>query len=108
MTEMPADPGLNLEFVDEALNLVRDAEAKGEPLVPGSLGEVRTILREEFAPCRRLARRRLSPITLSGGGRDRSSWTDLGEGEPVILLHGIPTGCKARKAAVLLGHIQWL
>lgn len=29
MTEMPADPGLNLEFVDEALNLVRDAEAKG-------------------------------------------------------------------------------
>jgi hypothetical protein len=26
---MPADPGLNLEFVDEALNLVRDAEAKG-------------------------------------------------------------------------------
>ena len=29
MTEMPEDPGLNLEFVDEALNLVRDAEAKG-------------------------------------------------------------------------------
>lgn len=29
MTEMPADLGLNLEFVDEALNLVRDAEAKG-------------------------------------------------------------------------------
>lgn len=29
MTEMPTDPGLNLEFVDEALNLVRDAEAKG-------------------------------------------------------------------------------
>jgi hypothetical protein len=29
LTEMPADPGLNLEFVDEALNLVRDAEAKG-------------------------------------------------------------------------------
>lgn len=29
MTEMPADPGLNLEFVDEALALVRDAEAKG-------------------------------------------------------------------------------
>ena len=29
MTEMPADPGLNLEFVDEALNLVRDAEEKG-------------------------------------------------------------------------------
>ena len=29
VTEMPADPGLNLEFVDEALNLVRDAEAKG-------------------------------------------------------------------------------
>jgi hypothetical protein len=24
-----ASPGLNLEFVDEALNLVRDAEAKG-------------------------------------------------------------------------------
>ena len=29
MTEMPADPGLNLEFVDEALNLVRDAEENG-------------------------------------------------------------------------------
>ena len=29
VTEMPADPGLNLEFVDEALSLVRDAEAKG-------------------------------------------------------------------------------
>lgn len=29
LTEMPADPGLNLEFVDEALNLVRDAEAQG-------------------------------------------------------------------------------
>jgi hypothetical protein len=29
VTEMPADPGLNLEFVDEALNLVRDAETKG-------------------------------------------------------------------------------
>ncbi len=29
MTEMPADPGLNLEFVDEALRLVRDAEAEG-------------------------------------------------------------------------------
>ena len=29
LTEMPADPGLNLEFVDEALNLVRDAEEKG-------------------------------------------------------------------------------
>ena len=29
VTELPADPGLNLEFVDEALNLVRDAEAKG-------------------------------------------------------------------------------
>src|SRR5215471_12271755 len=29
VTEMPADPGLNLEFVDEALTLVRDAEAKG-------------------------------------------------------------------------------
>ena len=29
MNEMPADPGLNLEFVDEALNLVRDAEAQG-------------------------------------------------------------------------------
>ena len=26
---MPADPGLNLEFVDEALALVRDAEAEG-------------------------------------------------------------------------------
>jgi hypothetical protein len=26
---MPADPGLNLEFVDEALGLVRDAEAEG-------------------------------------------------------------------------------
>jgi hypothetical protein len=26
---MPADPGLNLEFVDEALRLVRDAEAEG-------------------------------------------------------------------------------
>jgi hypothetical protein len=26
---MPADPGLNLEFVDEALTLVRDAEAEG-------------------------------------------------------------------------------
>lgn len=26
---MPADPGLNLEFVDEALALVHDAEAKG-------------------------------------------------------------------------------
>jgi hypothetical protein len=25
----------------------------------------------------------------------RVAWTDLGEGEPVILLHGIPTGCKA-------------
>jgi hypothetical protein len=29
VTEMPADPGLNLEFVDEALRLVRDAEAEG-------------------------------------------------------------------------------
>jgi hypothetical protein len=29
VTEMPADPGLNLEFVDEALTLVRVAEAKG-------------------------------------------------------------------------------
>jgi hypothetical protein len=29
VTEMPADPGLNLEFVDEALGLVRDAEAEG-------------------------------------------------------------------------------
>ena len=29
MTQMPADPGLNLEFVDEALALVRDAEAEG-------------------------------------------------------------------------------
>ena len=29
MTEMPSDPGLNLQFVDEALNLVGDAEAKG-------------------------------------------------------------------------------
>jgi hypothetical protein len=26
---MPTDPGLNLQYVDEALNLVRDAEAKG-------------------------------------------------------------------------------
>jgi hypothetical protein len=29
VTQMPADPGLNLEFVDEALRLVRDAEAQG-------------------------------------------------------------------------------
>lgn len=29
MTEMPVDPGLNLEFVDEALRLVHDAEAQG-------------------------------------------------------------------------------
>jgi hypothetical protein len=29
VTAMPADLGLNLEFVDEALTLVRDAEAKG-------------------------------------------------------------------------------
>jgi hypothetical protein len=29
VTEMPTDPGLNLQFVDEALNLVRDAEARG-------------------------------------------------------------------------------
>lgn len=29
MTEMPSDPGLNLQFVDEALNLVREAEEKG-------------------------------------------------------------------------------
>ena len=29
MNQMTNDPGLNLEFVDEALNLVRDAEAKG-------------------------------------------------------------------------------
>ena len=29
MTEMPPDPGLNLEFVDEALSLVRDAETRG-------------------------------------------------------------------------------
>jgi len=29
VTEMPTDPGLNLQFVDEALSLVRDAEAKG-------------------------------------------------------------------------------
>jgi hypothetical protein len=29
VTKMPADPGLNLEFVDEALVLVRDAEAEG-------------------------------------------------------------------------------
>ena len=29
LPELPTDPGLNLEFVDEALNLVRDAEAKG-------------------------------------------------------------------------------
>jgi hypothetical protein len=29
VTETPLDPGLNLEFVDEALKLVLDAEAKG-------------------------------------------------------------------------------
>ena len=29
LTEMPVDPGLNLEFVDEALSLVSDAEANG-------------------------------------------------------------------------------
>ena len=29
MNQKPADPSLNLEFVDEALNLVRDADAKG-------------------------------------------------------------------------------
>jgi len=29
LNQMPADPGLNLEFVDEALALVRDAEAQG-------------------------------------------------------------------------------
>jgi hypothetical protein len=29
LTEMPPDPGLNLQFVDEALALVRDAEAQG-------------------------------------------------------------------------------
>ncbi len=29
MAEPPADPGLHLEFVDEALSLVRDAEAQG-------------------------------------------------------------------------------
>ena len=29
MNQKPADPGLNLEFVDEALKLVRDAEAEG-------------------------------------------------------------------------------
>ena len=29
MNQKRADPSLNLEFVDEALNLVRDAEAKG-------------------------------------------------------------------------------
>jgi hypothetical protein len=29
VNEKPADPSLNLEFVDEALNLVRDAEEKG-------------------------------------------------------------------------------
>jgi hypothetical protein len=29
LPELPADPGLNLEFVDEALSLVRDAEEKG-------------------------------------------------------------------------------
>jgi hypothetical protein len=29
VNQMPADPGLNLEFVDEALKLVREAEAQG-------------------------------------------------------------------------------
>lgn len=29
MNQMPADPGLNLEFVDEALKLVNEAEAQG-------------------------------------------------------------------------------
>ena len=29
MNQLSADPGLNLEFVDEALSLVRDAEAQG-------------------------------------------------------------------------------
>ena len=29
MNQKPADPSLNLEFVDEALNLVRDADAQG-------------------------------------------------------------------------------
>jgi len=29
VNQMPTDPGLNLEFVDEALKLVRDAEAQG-------------------------------------------------------------------------------
>ena len=29
VNQKPADPGLNLEFVDEALKLVRDAEAEG-------------------------------------------------------------------------------
>lgn len=29
MNQMPTDPGLNLEFVDEALKLVQDAEAEG-------------------------------------------------------------------------------
>ena len=29
VNQKPADPSLNLQFVDEALNLVRDAEAKG-------------------------------------------------------------------------------
>ena len=29
MNQKPADPSLNLEFVDEALKLVREADAKG-------------------------------------------------------------------------------
>ena len=34
MNQKPADPSLNLEFVDEALNLVRDADAKGKDSGP--------------------------------------------------------------------------
>jgi len=30
VTEMLSDPGLNLQFVDEALTLVREAEGKGD------------------------------------------------------------------------------
>ena len=50
LTEMPADPGLNLEFVDEALSLVSDAEAKGIRLrILGSIAYRLTML-AEFAP----------------------------------------------------------
>ena len=52
LTEMPADPGLNLEFVDEALSLVRDAEAKGIRLrILGSIA-YRLQCPEESAPVR--------------------------------------------------------